>query len=150
MPVHIGFDRIAPLIRINVRPRPSRINNKMSKSFRIPVSMRLTVRLAAVLLTLLLSCCFSAYTWAQAGGDAAAGQHLAEGWCSACHIIGPREMNGTSNGAPSFVAVARMKSTTPTALHVFLQTPHGRMPDFHLTRQEIADVSAYIMSLRKP
>ena len=29
-----------------------------------------------------------------------------------------------------------MKSMTPVALQVFLQTPHDRMPDLHLTRAE--------------
>ena len=36
------------------------------------------------------------------------------------------------------------------ALDVFLQTPHHRMPDLHLSRTEIDDVSAYILSLRTP
>ncbi len=34
------------------------------------------------------------------------------------------------------------------SLRVFLQSPHARMPDLHLSRDEIADVSAYILSLR--
>jgi len=34
-------------------------------------------------------------------------------------------------------------------LEVFLQTPHGRMPDLHLSRDEIDDVSAYILSLKR-
>jgi len=88
--------------------------------------------------------------WAQHGGDAATGATLARTWCSTCHVVGPGQADGTSTGAPPFAAIAHMKSTTPTALRVFLQTPHGRMPDLHLSRQEIADVSAYIMSLRKP
>jgi hypothetical protein len=35
-------------------------------------------------------------------------------------------------------------------LRVLLQTPHGRMCDLHLTREEIANLSAYILSLKKP
>ncbi len=112
--------------------------------------MRSVARLAALLVACVTLGGFSACAWAEGGGDAAAGQHLAEGWCAACHVVGPGQANGTSNGAPPFMAIARMKSTTPTALAVFLQTPHGRMPDLHLTRQEIADVSAYIISLRQP
>jgi hypothetical protein len=34
-------------------------------------------------------------------------------------------------------------------LRAFLQTPHDRMPDLHLTRNEIDDVAAYILSLKK-
>ena len=38
--------------------------------------------------------------------------------------------------------------TTRLSLTVFLSTPHHRMPDYSLTRQEIANVSAYILSLK--
>jgi hypothetical protein len=34
------------------------------------------------------------------------------------------------------------------SLHAFLSTPHHRMPDYSLSRQEIADISAYILSLK--
>ena len=87
---------------------------------------------------------------AQEIGDAATGHYLAETWCSACHVVSQTSQHDASNGAATFAAIARMKSTTPLAIRVFLQTPHGRMPDFHLTRQEMADLSAYIMSLRQP
>ncbi|MBS0561282.1 MAG: cytochrome c [Proteobacteria bacterium] len=86
--------------------------------------------------------------WSQGAGDPAAGRTLAEGWCSACHVVTPDQHGASSNGAPPFAVIARMKWATPTSLRVFLQTPHNRMPDLHLTRGEIADVSAYILSLR--
>jgi hypothetical protein len=36
------------------------------------------------------------------------------------------------------------------ALRMFsLATPHARMPDYALSRNDIANVSAYILSLRK-
>jgi mono/diheme cytochrome c family protein len=41
-----------------------------------------------------------------------------------------------------------MKSTTVLSLRAFLQTPHARMPDLHLTRDEIDNIAAYILSLR--
>ena len=86
----------------------------------------------------------------QTGGDAAAGHQLAQNWCSSCHVVDPGQPRGSSNGAPPFAAIAKMKSATATGLRVFLQTPHGRMPDLHLTREEIANVSAYILSLKQP
>ena len=85
---------------------------------------------------------------AQESGDVAAGRRLAETWCSSCHVAGPAPASGTSNGAPTFVAIARAKSTTDMSLRVFLQTPHARMPDLHLSRDEIADIAAYVLSLR--
>ena len=86
---------------------------------------------------------------AQEIGDAAKGHKLAENWCSSCHVTGPTQQQGVSNGAPTFAAIARMKSTTALALHAFLQTPHDRMPDLHLSRDDIDNISAYILSLRR-
>lgn len=86
---------------------------------------------------------------AQEIGDLAGGRRLAETWCSTCHVVIPTSQLGTSNGAPTFSAIARMKSTTPLALRAFLQTPHSRMPDLHLTRDEVDDLTTYILSLRQ-
>ena len=86
---------------------------------------------------------------AQDIGDAAHGRQLGETWCSSCHVVAPTTGRGTSNGAPPFAAVASMKSTTPMSLRAFLATPHANMPDLHLTNEEIDDLSAYILSLRR-
>jgi mono/diheme cytochrome c family protein len=86
---------------------------------------------------------------AQEIGDAAAGRTVAETWCSTCHVVVPTPQSATSTGAPTFAAVARMASTTQMSLRVFLQTPHGRMPDLHLSTGEIDDLTAYIVSLRR-
>jgi mono/diheme cytochrome c family protein len=80
--------------------------------------------------------------------DVAAGRRLAESWCSSCHLVGPGSARGVSNGAPTFMAIARQRSTTVLSLRVLLQTPHGQMPDLHLSRGEIDDIAAYILSLR--
>ena len=37
---------------------------------------------------------------------------------------------------------------TATALNAFMLTSHPKMPNLILTSEEIADVSAYILSLR--
>jgi mono/diheme cytochrome c family protein len=86
---------------------------------------------------------------AQDAGDTVAGRKLAHTWCDSCHVVDPAQQRGASNGAPSFAAVANMTSTTFLGLEAFLQTPHDRMPDLHLSRDEIDDVAAYIISLKK-
>ena len=98
---------------------------------------------------LLVLVAFSPGVAARGVGDAAAGRQLAEAWCSNCHIVSVGQQRGTSTGAPTFAAIAAQKAITPMALRAFLQTPHQRMPDLHLTRNEIDDVSAYILSLRR-
>ena len=80
----------------------------------------------------------------------AAGETVAKTWCAGCHDVGAGGRNaGSDAGPPAFASIAKMNSTTAMSLTVFLSTPHGRMPDYSLSRNDIANVSAYILSLRK-
>lgn len=84
---------------------------------------------------------------AQAVGDAAAGHRLASTLCAACHRISGRERD-PARVPPDFGAVAAMPQLTEMSLRIFLQTPHGEMPRYQLSRTEMDDVIAYILSLR--
>ncbi len=87
---------------------------------------------------------------ARDSGDADAGHQLARRWCAGCHIVDAEQRHGSATGVPPpFKAVAAMPSTTSLSLHAFLQTPHDRMPDFKLSRGELDDLSAYILSLKE-
>lgn len=81
-----------------------------------------------------------------AAQDLENGHQIARRWCSGCHEIGNAPVH--NDVSPPFTTIARMPSTTELSLHAFLSTPHKRMPDYSLTRQEIADISAYIVSLK--
>ncbi len=76
------------------------------------------------------------------------GKAIAENWCANCHVVGPAQRLAPGDAAPPFAAVARMPSTTPLSLRVFLQTPHARMPDYRLSQGEMDAVIAYILGLR--
>jgi mono/diheme cytochrome c family protein len=106
--------------------------------------------IGGIAVPLLLLMAFAPVALAQDVGDADAGHRLAETWCSSCHVVSAGQSQGTSSGAPTFRAIAGQTSITPMALAAFLQTPHHRMPDLHLSGAEIDDVSAYILSLRAP
>ena len=106
--------------------------------------------LLGVLASALLLAWPTEHAWPQTAGDPAAGKTIAAAWCSSCHVVSPTQQGGSSSGAPPFAPIAKMKTATPMGLRVFLQTPHGRMCDLHLTREEIANLSAYILSLKKP
>ncbi|MDR6874915.1 mono/diheme cytochrome c family protein [Bosea sp. BE125] len=80
-------------------------------------------------------------------GDARAGREIATSLCSQCHQIDGSGRD-SSRVPPGFGAVADMASQTELSLRVFLQTPHGNMPRYQLTRDETEDVIAYILSLR--
>jgi mono/diheme cytochrome c family protein len=82
--------------------------------------------------------------------DVAAGETVAKRWCAGCHEVGANGRQTSSDATPpSFVSVANMSSATAMSLSVFLSTPHPRMPDYSLSRNDITNVSAYILSLRK-
>jgi mono/diheme cytochrome c family protein len=100
----------------------------------------------AVFLLLLLALLVAAR--AAAAQDQDAGRRIAERWCINCHRIDAAARGPANDAAPSFPAIAAMASTTAISLNVFLSSPHGRMPDYSLSRSEIRDVSAYILRLR--
>ena len=82
----------------------------------------------------------------ETAGDAIAGRAIAERWCVGCHLIdGAVE---TSDAAVPLAALARRPRYESNALAAFLTVPHGGMPDLSLTQREIADLIAFVETLR--
>jgi mono/diheme cytochrome c family protein len=79
--------------------------------------------------------------------DADNGRRLAERWCAACHIISPDQHRGNTD-APPFSQIARIPGFDASKITLFLLDPHPKMPDMGLTRNEAADLAAYIASQR--
>lgn len=77
--------------------------------------------------------------------DVQMGYIVAQRSCSSCHDI--EKGRSRSDLRPSFATIAGRPGTSMMSLEIVLTNPHYRMPDY-LTRQEIADVSAYIISLK--
>ncbi len=86
---------------------------------------------------------------AQAAGRSAEGQQIAARWCAACHVVASDQVSANSD-APSFASIGSTLKTDAdkNALQLFLADPHPVMPNMNLTRQEVADLVAYIASLR--
>ena len=80
-------------------------------------------------------------------GDPVNGRKIATAWCSNCHALAGSKQ-ATATGAPAFSAVAANRAITPLALRAFLQTPHNRMPDLHLSNTEMDDLISYILAPR--
>jgi mono/diheme cytochrome c family protein len=90
-------------------------------------------------------------TWA--AGDTmevSAGRELALNWCSECHVVAENQDRVPSDGVPTFFAIANHRSTTELGLRVFLTSPHGKMPNIMLTREQMDEIIAHILSLRVP
>lgn len=102
----------------------------------------------AVCIAALLLLRLHAASGATPGEEAAARGHtLAQAWCASCHAVEKFAIPLGQN-APAFTAIAAMKSTTPLAIKVFLQSSHEPMPNFILKKHDIDDLAAYIMSLK--
>ncbi|AXS42822.1 cytochrome c [Breoghania sp. L-A4] len=84
---------------------------------------------------------------AGAAGDSQNGETLARIWCSACHVVAT-DQTAASADVPTFQAIARNPLNTPERLAQFLADPHPVMPDMDLSRIEVADIIAYIETLK--
>ena len=87
-------------------------------------------------------------------GNARAGRIFADYNCESCHIISAdQELRPLLGGvAPGFAVIANRSDTTPETLRAFLSRSHAysNMPYPDLTAPDLANVVAYILSLRRP
>ncbi len=80
--------------------------------------------------------------------DVRRGEHFAEQWCGVCHGVLPNQASPRPN-APSFSTLAADPTVNDASLRTFLRTtPHRAMPKLKLSRVDLDDVVAYILSLR--
>lgn len=97
--------------------------------------------------TLLLS---TAVAWAQPiSRDPVKGRWLATTRCARCHSIAPEAPRVFTSGVPNFTTIAFSDKGNERFLYDFLQRPHASMPNPGLTRDEVGDLTAYILSLRQ-
>jgi mono/diheme cytochrome c family protein len=82
-----------------------------------------------------------------AEGNAKMGRVLAEYWCFSCHA--QTRSTTATDAVPTLESVARRPGRTPDTLKAWLTNPHGKMPNLALTRSEIDDLVAYLVTLRR-
>ncbi|CTQ56711.1 Cytochrome c552 [Roseibium album] len=80
--------------------------------------------------------------------DPAFGKDLALQWCSSCHLVSEDQRTASSASTPSFFDIARDPEWNQEKLATFLINPHPPMPDMSLKTIEIANLTAYIASLK--
>ena len=86
---------------------------------------------------------------AQDFGDSRQGRRLALDICASCHAVRAGEILSPDTAAPSFRAIAHTPGMTAAALTVWLTAhPHHSMPYLTLSREQVRDVSPYILSLQ--
>jgi len=65
--------------------------------------------------------------------DPAQGERLAWRWCAECHVVAPNQTISANRRVPEISA--------------FLRADHPQMPDMSLSRDEIANLIAWMQSL---
>jgi mono/diheme cytochrome c family protein len=79
--------------------------------------------------------------------DPVQGKTLAESLCTNCHLVASGQEH-VSADVPSFREIANMEGQTAGDITAHLILPKHPMPQIPLTKDELADLAAYILSLR--
>ena len=81
--------------------------------------------------------------------DPKAGKALAEKLCTNCHLVGSATRQERANAdVLSFAEIANLEGQTAGAITARIMLPKHPMPTIPLTKAELADLAAYILSLR--
>jgi mono/diheme cytochrome c family protein len=81
--------------------------------------------------------------------DPVYGKSLAQTLCSNCHLVGPGQKQANVD-IPSFREIANEQAQTEGSIMASIVLPKHPMPAIPLTKAELADLAAYIMTLRDP
>ena len=81
--------------------------------------------------------------------DPVSGKALAEKLCTNCHLVDSAQQQQPVNAdVPSFHEIANREGQTLGAITARIMLPKHPMPTIPLTKAELADLAAYILSLR--
>jgi mono/diheme cytochrome c family protein len=75
--------------------------------------------------------------------DAQRGAAIAERWCSTCHVVSAGQTEGNTE-APPFSEIKDRRNFDAGKVALFLLAPHPPMRGISLSRNDAADLAAYI------
>ncbi len=87
--------------------------------------------------------------FAQESGDPAKGLIHAQQVCAQCHAIRQGDKLSPHPLAPSFETIANTSGVTGMSIAASLHSTHENMPNFVLSRTDMNNVIAYILSLKR-
>jgi mono/diheme cytochrome c family protein len=103
--------------------------------------------LAVLALPLVASLAFAGVT---SQPDPEQGKALAEKLCTNCHLVGSAQQQQPANAdVPSFAEIANREDQSAGAITARIMLPRHPMPQIPLTTAELADLAAYILTLRE-
>lgn len=79
--------------------------------------------------------------------DAVHGKELAQRLCSNCHLVSNTQTQAVVD-VPTFKEIANMRGQTEGAIMAKIVIPKHTMPVIPITKAELKDLAAYIMSLQ--
>ena len=85
---------------------------------------------------------------AQEQGDPERGYAYAETNCSECHEVRRGHFDSPWPESPPFEDIANATGMTEIALFAFFRTSHPNMPNLIVPPDDIADLTAYLLSMR--
>ncbi len=86
---------------------------------------------------------------AQQRGDRERGLAYAEANCAECHDVRRGDFDSPTPDAPPFQDIANAEGMTEIALYAFFRTSHASMPNLVVPPDDIADLTAYLLSIRR-
>ena len=114
----------------------------------MPMSHARHATVLPLLIAASLTMAWLAVAYAQIHPDPKTGKQIAEKLCVGCHIVGPTAEGTVQADVPSFMRIANEPGQSAEMNAGAIVIPHPPMPNIHLTREEISDVAAYILTLR--
>ena len=106
------------------------------------------IREGLLMVAVCLTLAASSSAMAQTDGDASRGLAYAQKVCAECHAVSASQPISPRPGVTPFNVIANAPGMTPTAILVWLQTPHPTMPNLMIDAKDKSDVIAYIASLK--
>ncbi len=85
----------------------------------------------------------------QERGNAERGRAYAETNCAECHEVRRGHFDSPNPEAPVFQDIANAEGMTEIALYAFFRISHPSMPNLIVPPDDIADLTAYLMSIRQ-
>jgi mono/diheme cytochrome c family protein len=107
------------------------------------------MRFPSIAAAALCTAVVSGSSFAQPGGNAHRGRELAARLCVTCHVIDRTPSGPVRADVPSFPAIAGRPGSTAEYLAGKIIVPHPAMPGVALTADEIRDIVAYIVTLKR-
>ena len=77
------------------------------------------------------------------------GKKLAADLCSNCHLVGTGDQQQANADIPSFREIANKERQSAGSIMAHIVVPKHPMPSIPLTQGELADLAAYILTLRE-